>query len=138
MRDQIVLLTCLLAACGDPCIVETTEEEACPETDTGACLPVEQGHPYGPCDPEVGCGGPESICYEPAPAGNVCAKTCASDADCGEVEYCTPDNAPASCSVWGWCIVACDAADGACPGGMVCDLDLEGAAGLGICIWPGA
>ena len=130
---KYLLALCLaLTACGDPCIVET-EEEA-----TDGCLPVEQGHPYGPCDPEVGCSGPESICYEPAPAANVCAKTCSSDADCGAVEHCTPDNAPASCSAWGWCVISCGAADGACPSGMVCDLDIEGAAGLSICTWPGS
>lgn len=128
MRYPLVLLTCLLAACGDPCIVET-EEEACPETDTGACLPVEQGHPYGPCDPVVGCSGPENICYSPGP-GNVCARTCHADADCGAVEQCTPDGAAAICHAWGWCVVPCGAADGSCPAGMACD-DV-----LGICIWP--
>lgn len=130
MRYQLPLITILLASCGDPCLVDI-DDASCPE-----CTPVEMGHPYGPCDPETGCGGPGSICYAPTQEANVCAKTCLSDEDCGAVEYCTPDSAPAACSPWGWCVVTCGAADGACPDGMACDLDIEGAAGLGICTWP--
>lgn len=129
MRQIIVSLLILAAACGDPCVVET--DEVCAD-----CLPVEQGHPYGPCDPVVGCNGPANVCYSPGAGADVCAKTCTSEADCAAVEYCTPDSAPATCSPWGWCVVTCDAASAACPSGMVCDATLEDVAALGICVWP--